>query len=221
MQHWGIIQFPGSNSDLDAYRVFEQIPGIKVSYHWHEDSIQKDDYQVMVIPGGFSFGDYLRTGAIAKLSNAVQSLPEAIEAGMHVIGICNGFQILLEARLLPGMLQVNKNLKFISKKIDCEIVKPAFPWFQESDVGKTLELPIAHGCGNYQIKAVDLSEVQAAITYKENPNGSFQNIAGVYRSLGKGSIFGLMPHPERAALEFLHRRDGELFWKNAKQLLAA
>lgn len=221
MQHWGIIQFPGSNSDLDAYRVFEQIPGIKVSYHWHEDPIQKDDYQVMVIPGGFSFGDYLRTGAIAKLSNAVQSLPEAIEAGMHVIGICNGFQILLEARLLPGMLQVNKNLKFISKKIDCEIVQPAFPWFQGSDVGKTLQLPIAHGCGNYQIKPVDLSEVQAAITYKENPNGSFQNIAGVYRSLGKGSIFGLMPHPERAALEFLHRRDGELFWKNAKELLAA
>jgi len=221
MSTWGILQFPGSNSDWDAYRVFEQLEGVSPEMHWHEDKISAGKYQVMIIPGGFSFGDYLRAGAIAKLSHAMSSLPEAIEKGCHVMGICNGFQILLESRLLPGVLQVNQNLKFISKRVECEISEKAFPWFQKKDIHQKLELPIAHGFGNYQLSPVDRSEIQAVIKYVENPNGSKENIAGIYRKMGEGSVMGLMPHPERASLADLKHCDGSLFWQNALEVLKA
>lgn len=219
MMKWAVIQFPGSNSDLDAYRVFERLPGIKPVMHWSEDEIPKGEYQVILLPGGFSYGDYLRAGAIAKLAPAIQSLEAAIEAGAHAIGICNGFQILLEARLIPGVLQANSVTHFISRFESCKIESPAFPWFQAEDVGRVVKLPIAHGYGNYQIRAVDRTEVQAVLKYENNPNGSVDSIAGVYRQLGNGSVFGLMPHPERASFSVLPRHDGELFWNNALQNL--
>jgi len=221
MMKWAVIQFPGSNSDLDAYRVFERLPGIQPVMHWSEDPIPIGEYQVILLPGGFSYGDYLRAGAIAKLAPAVQSLEAAIEEGAHVIGICNGFQVLLESRLIPGVLQANSVGHFISRFEDCSIEDHAFPWFQKEDVGKTLKLPIAHGYGNYQVKPVDRSEISAVLKYKTNPNGSLDSIAGVYRSLGKGSVLGLMPHPERASFSVLPRHDGDLFWKNALHNLKA
>ena len=219
MQSWAVLQFPGSNSDWDAYRVFERLPNLQVTMHWHEIPIEPGQYEVLLVPGGFSFGDYLRAGAIAKLSPAMQNLEEVIASGCHVIGICNGFQILLEARLLPGTLIKNKTRSFISKKVDCVVQKDIFPWFTTEDLQKAISLPVAHGYGNYQISSLDRSEVEVALRYAEDINGSVDQIAGVYRKLGKGSVFGLMPHPERASLDFLPKKDGHLFWENARKAL--
>lgn len=219
MNRWAVIRFPGSNCDEDALKALRQNTGREVTYHWHEESVPPNTYSVVVIPGGFSFGDYLRTGAIAKLSPAIRSLPEAVSAGAHVIGICNGFQILLEARLLPGVLKVNHHLRFVSKTVECEVAQSVFPWFQAQDLGRKLEMPIAHGFGNFQSPKMDLQEATVALRYSENPNGSMESIAGVYRKHGAGSYFGLMPHPERASFLDLRLNDGSLLWKNAEALL--
>lgn len=213
-----VIQFPGSNCDHDAYRALEA-NGFDVKMHWHEVAIQKNQYPLIIVPGGFSFGDYLRAGAIAKLSVAAQSLEEAIEAGAHVMGICNGFQILLESRMLPGYLHVNSHLRFVSKTCSLKVTDEAFPWIQKKDLGKILRFPIAHRFGNYQVPKIDRGEVDAVLKYEKNPNGSFEDVAGIYRKVGKGSVMGLMPHPERASFDALHLSDGQLFWKNAKEAL--
>lgn len=212
----GIIQFPGSNSDLDALKALRPFSD-QVSLHWHEDSLEKARYDLIILPGGFSFGDYLRAGSLAKCSNAVKNLEQVVEAGAHVLGICNGFQILLEMQLLPGVLIMNESRLFISRVEEIEITEEAFPWFRASDVGRRLKLPIAHRYGNYRITPVNRKEVRSPIQYAENPNGSVEAIAGVYRSLGAGSVFGLMPHPERASFEAIGLQDGSLFWKNATQ----
>lgn len=218
-RRWAVVQFPGSNCDHDALKALQIFPQVNASFHWHEEPIKKNQYEVIVLPGGFSFGDYLRAGAIAKLSAAMASLPEAIEAGAHVMGICNGFQILLEARLLPGYLQVNQNLRFISEDAPLMICAEAFPWVTAKDKGKSVSFPIAHRFGNYQLSKMDRDEVKPILKYEKNPNGSYQDIAGVYRQLGKGSVFGLMPHPERASFEALRNADGVAFWKNAVENL--
>lgn len=220
LRRWGVIQFPGSNCDHDALKVFETLPEINPVLHWHEDPIVKNQYEVLVIPGGFSFGDYLRAGAIAKLSPAMQSLPEAVDAGLHVMGICNGFQILLESKILPGFLHVNSHLRFISANVDLKITKEAFPWFRKEDVGTIVRYPVAHRFGNYQLKRIDVAEVDPVLQYCDNPNGSAKDIAGIYRKEGKGSVFGLMPHPERAAFEALRLTDGIRVFKNAVEALA-
>jgi len=219
--NWAVIQFPGSNCDADALKAVRAATSVNCNFHWHADPIVPGQYQVIIIPGGFSFGDYLRTGAIAKLSPAVKSLPAAIEAGAHVLGICNGFQILLEARLLPGVLKVNHHLGFVSKNAECMIEEEAFPWFRAEDRGTVMKLPIAHGYGNFQAPKMDLKESSAVLKYQENPNGSVDSIAGIYRKLGKGSVMGLMPHPERASFADLMLNDGSLFWKNAESCLGA
>lgn len=215
-QRWAVVVFPGSNSDRDLLKAFSLCEKVEAVAHWHEDPIKPGDYQVIGIPGGFSFGDYLRAGAIAKLSKAILSLPDAVEKGAHAIGICNGFQILLESRLLPGFLQANQSLQFISKDQTCRVESEIFPWFQKPDAGRELLLPIAHGYGNYQCKSMDRGEIQVALSYKENPNGSVDSIAGIYRRMGSGSLFGLMPHPERAAYAETGKSAGALFWKNAE-----
>lgn len=219
-QRWAVVVFPGSNSDHDLIKAFRLCPQVDVVYHWYEDEIKPGDYQVIGLPGGFSFGDYLRAGAIAKLSPAIQSLPEAVEAGAHVIGICNGFQILLEMRMLPGYLQMNEKLKFISRSVECEIQSEIFPWFKKENEHQKIRLPIAHRFGNYQCSPLDRSEIQVALRYSENPNGSLEAIAGIYRQMGKGSLLGLMPHPERSSYEDIGVFDSQLFWKNAQEALA-
>ncbi len=187
--------------------------------HWHDEPIQKNQYQVIILPGGFSYGDYLRAGAIAKISEACANLEEVVDAGAHVMGICNGFQILLETRLLPGYLQVNQSLRFISDTVSLRIDAEAFPWFDKSDVGSIVRYPIAHKFGNYQLSRIDESEMKPVLTYVDNPNGSIKNIAGVYRKLGKGSLFGLMPHPERAYFADLRLSDAEPLWRRAAEVL--
>lgn len=219
-QKWAVLRFPGSNSDADALKAIQQYPKVEAVYHWHEDPIQLGQYQVLIIPGGFSFGDYLRAGAIAKLSKSMENLEQVIEAGCHVMGICNGFQILLEARLLPGVLQANKSLRFISRTEACVVSASAYPWFDEDDLKKTLNLPIAHGYGNFQMPDLDSSEARPVLRYLDNPNGSKESIAGIYRQLGSGSVFGLMPHPERASYLELKQADGALFWRQAVEALA-
>jgi len=221
MQSWAILQFPGSNSDRDAFQAAARVPNVRVEMLWHDQPIEKNKYDVIMIPGGFSFGDYLRAGAIAKLSTAMASLSDAVEAGAHVIGICNGFQILLESRLLPGILQVNKGFKFISRMEECEVKSEAFPWFAKEDIGRKFRFPIAHRFGNYQVKDLDRFEMQAALIYQNNPNGSFQGLAGIYRKLGKGSLFGLMPHPERVSHPDQPVHDGADLWLQACKRLAA
>ncbi len=215
-----VIRFPGSNCDHDALRALSETSGVSAEYHWHEDEVPKNRYQLIVIPGGFSFGDYLRAGAIAKLSKAMLSLPEAVDAGAHVLGICNGFQILLEARLLPGYLQVNSHLRFVSRQTELRIEKKAFPWIGQKDLGKTLRVPIAHRFGNFQVGKMDLPELDVVFKYTQNPNGSFQDIAGIYRPVGQGSIMGMMPHPERASFPALGLADGRMLWKNAVEALS-
>lgn len=221
MQSWAVVQFPGSNSDTDAYRVCTQLPATKVTMHWHDEPIQKNQYHVIILPGGFSYGDHLRAGAIAKFSKALENLEEVIEAGAHVLGICNGFQILLECRLLPGFLQVNESLHFISRQETIEIKTPVFPWFTPDNKDQKLRLPIAHSFGSYQVSDVDRSEIKVVLKYQNNPNGSREDIAGVYRKMGKGSVLGMMPHPERQALPGLQNRDGWLFWENARKALSS
>jgi len=216
---WAVLQFPGSNSDHDALKALQPFKDVSVRFHWHEDPIELGQYQLLILPGGFSYGDYLRAGAIARHAPSMRNLSEVIHAGCHVMGICNGFQILLEARLLPGFLQVNETLRFISRTVSCEFKEAAYPWIRKDQVGKKLKLPIAHRFGNYQVSRVDRSEVQAALCYEENVNGSFNSIAGIYRSMGKGSVFGLMPHPERACHPALPVTDGAEFFKNAHRHL--
>jgi len=212
-----VIRFPGSNCDHDALKALTRVPEISARYHWHEDPIEKNSYQLIVIPGGFSFGDYLRAGAIAKISAAIQSLPEAIESGAHALGICNGFQILLESRLLPGYLQVNQSLRFVSKLVNIKIQAEAFPWIRKEDVGAVLRVPIAHRFGNYQISKIDRSELKPVFKYALNPNGSVDDIAGISLKMGKGSVMGMMPHPERASFPNLGLTDGEKLWRNAAE----
>jgi phosphoribosylformylglycinamidine synthase len=222
---WAVVQFPGSNCDHDAYLVLKALHQIDSKIHpvmhWHDDPIEKKQYDVIILPGGFSYGDYLRAGAIAKLSRALQGFEKVIEAGAHVMGICNGFQMLLEMRLLPGFLQVNQGLRFISKNCELEITSEAYPWFTKEDIGKKVKFPIAHRFGNYQVPRVDESEVHTILKYQNNPNGSFQNSAGIYRKLGKGSVFGLMPHPERAFFEETRLTDARFLWHNAVSALKA
>lgn len=218
---WAVLRFPGSNSDHDALKALRRFGGDKAVFHWHADPITPGDYEILVLPGGFSYGDYLRAGAIAKHAVALQNLPAVIEAGCHVMGICNGFQILLESRLLPGYLNANESLRFISRTETVEVKSEAFPWFKKEDVGKKLQLPIAHGFGNYQVPKMDRSELQGVLAFETNVNGSFEKLTGVYRALGKGSVFGLMPHPERACYPEIFQEDGALLFENAKSQLGA
>jgi phosphoribosylformylglycinamidine synthase len=219
-RRWGVVQFPGSNCDHDTLKALSQISHITPVLHWHEEAISPGAYEVIILPGGFSFGDYLRAGAIAKQSEAMRSLPEAVKAGAHCMGICNGFQILLEAKLLPGFLHVNSHLRFVSETSELEISAEAFPWFKKSEKGQRMRYPIAHRFGNFQISKMDASEAETVLRYIENPNGSFNNTAGIYRKEGKGSYFGLMPHPERASFEALRLVDGLFVFQNAAEALA-
>jgi phosphoribosylformylglycinamidine synthase len=221
---FGIIKFPGSNCDQDCYHVLANVLGQPVNYIWHKDTTV-GDVDCVIVPGGFSYGDYLRTGAIARFSPAMKAVAAHAKDGGLVIGICNGFQILCEAHLLPGALIRNKNLKFICEYIHIRVETTGTPFTNACRQGQVLRIPIAHGEGNYfadpkvieQLKREDRILVRyctkdGKIADSANPNGSIENIAGVCNE-GR-NVFGLMPHPERASESVLGSEDGRLIFES-------
>ena len=207
--HIGIIVFPGSNCDRDVRWATEGCLGIKTSFLWHETT-DLDGYEAIVIPGGFSYGDYLRCGAIARFSPVLNSLISFVDKGGKVLGICNGFQILTEVGLLPGALIRNNNLNFICKSVPLLVENTRTDWFSSYRQKQSIILPIAHGEGCYQCSSDTLKKLEddqsIAIRYQFNPNGSSGNIAGITNQ--RGNVLGLMPHPERACDSIIGGTDG-------------
>ena len=203
----GIVVFPGSNCDRDMFWALEGCLDIKTKFIWHESS-DISGVDSIVLPGGFSYGDYLRCGAVARFSPLINSLDDFVKTGRRVIGICNGFQILTESGFLPGALTTNKNLDFICNDCELEIITSKGSWFNSSN--NKINLPIAHGEGRYFCDEDTFKELSdndlIALRYLRNPNGSSYDIAGVINK--KGNVLGLMPHPERACDSSLGRNDG-------------
>jgi len=203
----GIVVFPGSNCDRDMLWALEGCLGIKTKFIWHESS-DISGVDSIVLPGGFSYGDYLRCGAVARFSPLINSLVDFVKTGRRVIGICNGFQILTESGFLPGALTTNKNLDFICNDCELEIITSKGSWFNSSN--NKINLPIAHGEGRYFCDEDTFKELSdndlIALRYLRNPNGSSYDIAGVINK--EGNVLGLMPHPERACDSTLGGNDG-------------
>ena len=203
----GIVVFPGSNCDRDMFWALEGCLGIKTKFIWHESS-DISGLDSIVLPGGFSYGDYLRCGAVARFSPLINSLYDFVKTGRRVIGICNGFQILTESGFLPGALTTNKNLDFICNDCELEIITSKGSWFNSSN--NKINLPIAHGEGRYFCDEDTFKELSdndlIALRYLRNPNGSSYDIAGVINK--EGNVLGLMPHPERACDSTLGGNDG-------------
>jgi phosphoribosylformylglycinamidine synthase subunit PurQ / glutaminase len=203
-----VLQFPGSNCDQDAWQLFAGGLRLPTRYVWHKDtSLGAAD--LVVVPGGFSYGDYLRCGAIARFSPVMGAVRDFAAAGGLVFGICNGFQILCEAGLLPGALIRNSSLEY--RCLTCALrVEPAGSTFGPETLGATIRLPIGHGEGNYRIDEAGLARLEAnhqvLLRYVENPNGSLAGIAGVRNE--RGNVFGMMPHPDRAFERFHPSQDG-------------
>lgn len=224
---FGVVVFPGSNCDHDCHYVLSTVLNQDVDYVWHgETDVSKFD--CLVLPGGFSYGDYLRTGSVARFSPVMGAVEKFAADGRMVIGICNGFQILLEAGLLPGAMMRNIGLKFICKFVDIRVENSGTPWTSEAKVGQVLRVPIAHGEGNYQVRPDVLEEMkrkgqivlrycspEGAISDEYNPNGSTENIAGVCNV--QGNVLGMMPHPERASETEVGSTDGLVIWQSLLQ----
>ncbi|MGH2787070.1 MAG: phosphoribosylformylglycinamidine synthase subunit PurQ [Actinomycetota bacterium] len=204
----GIVVFPGSNCEVDCSRSFSSL-GAGVRMIWHGDA-SLDGIDVVVLPGGFAHGDYLRTGAIARFSPIMDAVVSHAHAGGLVIGICNGFQILCEAGLLPGALRKNAGLKFLCKWTEVRVDDNASPFTTRSRVGQSLNIPINHFEGNWYCDAATLDRMRAngqvVLRYVENPNGSLDDVAGIVNE--DRNVFGLMPHPERACDPLLGSEDG-------------
>ena len=224
---FGIIQFPGSNCDQDADHALANVFGQPTRYIWHKDSTI-GAVDCVVVPGGFSYGDYLRTGAIARFSPAMQAVAAHAKAGGLVIGICNGFQILCEAQLLPGALIRNKGLKFICEHVFVRVETTDSPFTNAGQQGQVLRIPIAHGEGCYFAEPTVIAELEreqrvlvrystqdGKVTTAANPNGSIGNIAGICNA-GR-NVFGLMPHPERASESALGSEDGRVIFESILQ----
>ena len=215
---WAVVRFPGSNCDQDAFHVLKNVLGQEVDYVWHKEA-SLNGADAIVLPGGFSYGDYLRTGAIARFSPIMAAVKEAAAAGRTVIGICNGFQILCEAGLLPGVLIRNNSLHFRCETVPIRVENADTRFTHGLKAGQVLHLPIAHGEGNYVADEKTLDALfanrQVLFTYCDaegrttaagNPNGSARHIAGITNRAG--NVLGLMPHPERASEAILGSADG-------------
>ncbi len=204
-----VIVFPGSNCDYDAYYVIKHHLNIDVNFVWHKDS-NLTQYDLIIIPGGFSYGDYLRAGAIARFSNIMDAIKLEAKKGKAVIGICNGFQILVESGLLPGALITNDSTNFISKSIKLKVVNNDSLFTNHFNNNQIIEMPIAHKQGNYFANNDLLNQLednnQIAFKYLDNPNGSKFDIAGIFND--KKNILGMMPHPERASEKLLGSDEG-------------
>jgi phosphoribosylformylglycinamidine synthase I len=206
---FGVIVFPGSNCDHDAFYAVGTNLGQHAEYIWH-DSASLGDVDAVILPGGFSYGDYLRCGAIAKFSPVMKAVKQFAADGGLVMGVCNGFQILVEAGLLPGALIRNRGLKFICRDVHLRVETANSPFTASAERGEILRVPIAHGEGCYYADDRTLDELEAedrvVFRYLDNPNGSLRDIAGV---LNKGrNVMGMMPHPERAADPLMGSTDG-------------
>ena len=216
-----VIRFPGSNCDRDIADILTQEYKHQVSFIWHKESFEKH-YDLVVIPGGFSYGDYLRCGALARFSPAMVSLKDHIDSGRLVLGICNGFQILVESGLLPGALTRNKTLKHICKNVNLKVGSKGNPLTKKISPDKILDIPISHGEGSYFADADTLKQLadEDRVLFRyagENPNGSLDDIAGVTSKDFR--IAGLMPHPERAVEEISGSTDGRIIFDPFFQIL--
>ena len=217
---FAVLVFPGSNCDIDMYHAIKDELGEEVEYVWHTET-SLEGFDGALVPGGFSYGDYLRCGAMANQSNVMKALKEFAAAGKPVLGVCNGFQILTEAGLLPGALLRNKNLKFMCRTVQLKVQNNATLFTNNYESGEVIHIPIAHGEGNYYCDEETLAELkennQIVFTYEgENPNGSLEDIAGIVNK--EGNVLGMMPHPERAANEIVGGADGlKLFKSIVKQ----
>ncbi len=221
---FGVIVFPGSNCDHDCYHVVKHVFAQEVAYVWHKDTDLKG-FDCIIVPGGFSYGDYLRTGAIAKGSPVMREVVAFAKKGGLVVGICNGFQVLTEAHLLPGALMMNSGLKFICDYVDIKVESAATPFTGAYSDGEVLSIPIAHADGNFfadEDTIKDLNDSNRVlfrysgpggeVTDEFNPNGSLSNIAGIVNK--NGNVLGLMPHPERACESELGSTDGRGFFES-------
>ncbi|MFS8814923.1 phosphoribosylformylglycinamidine synthase subunit PurQ [Synechococcus sp. R60.4] len=220
---FGIVVFPGSNCDRDVAWVTRGLLGCPTRLIWHRET-DLSGLDVVVLPGGFSYGDYLRAGALARFAPVMASLAEHVARGGYVLGICNGFQILTEAGLLPGALLRNANLHFICDRVRIRVERPDLPWTSAYPPSALVTLPIAHGEGRYVCEADTLKQLQdgGQIVFRYDPvapNGSVDNIAGICDPSGR--ILGLMPHPERAADPDLPGQNGIPFWQSIVQSLSS
>jgi phosphoribosylformylglycinamidine synthase subunit PurQ / glutaminase len=208
--------FPGSNCDMDCIHAVEDVLGEPVTPVWHHES-DLSSFDAVILPGGFSYGDYLRSGAIARFSPVMQGVKKAAADGKLVIGICNGFQILLESGLLPGAMLKNKNLSFLCEYQTLRVENSKTPFTLKYQEGERIRIPIAHQEGNYYCDEKTLAELEenGQIVFRyadENPNGSVQNIAGICNR--KGNVLGMMPHPERAIHEWMGSEDGRRLFQS-------
>jgi len=227
---FGVVVFPGSNCDHDAYHALGQVLHQQVEFLWHQ-SEQVAGFDAIVLPGGFAYGDYLRTGAIARFSPVMRGVEKFARTGGLVLGICNGFQILCEAGLLPGVLTRNAGLRFVCRQVFVRVENTETPFTGEAKSGQVLKMPIAHAEGNYFCDEATLAELernrQIVFRYTTpegheeaaaNPNGSLANIAGICNR--ERNVMGLMPHPDRSVEAALGSTDGLVIFRSLIQSLA-
>ena len=218
-----VIVFPASNCDRDAAVALEQMTGTKPYMVWHADSQVPDDADLILLPGGFSYGDYLRCGAMARLSRVMQDVIAKAQQGRFVLGICNGFQVLTEAGLLPGALMRNADLKFVCRPVGMTVEETQNVFTRRYDHGQRVVFPVAHGEGNYVAdeETLDRLEGDGRVVFRyaqgENPNGSARNIAGILNE--KRNVLGLMPHPERVCDPLLGGTDGRAMFESLIEAL--
>jgi len=216
-----VVVFPGSNCDSDAYYVLKDVMGFDCQYVFHKENFASDEFDLIVLPGGFSYGDYLRAGAIARFSPVMKSVIQAARAGILVLGICNGFQILTEAGLLDGALMKNRDLRFHCHDVYLRVENNTTPFTLAYSLGEIIRMSIAHGEGNYFVHNPEQIESRVVfrycnkngkITEDSNPNGSISNIAGVINQ--NHNVLGLMPHPERCSEKILGSADGKRLFES-------
>ena len=220
---FGVIVFPGSNCDHDCFHVIDKVLKQPVEYIWHKDTdlhgkgnTEGHGFDCLIVPGGFSYGDYLRCGAIARFSPIMDAVIKFANNGGLVIGICNGFQVLLEAGLLPGAMMRNTNLHFICKYVDLTVTATDTPFSSGYKKDQVVSIPVAHNEGNYYIDDQGLAELkknnQIVFRYVNNPNGATDDIAGIVNK--NRNVLGMMPHPERCSEKELGSKDGLVIWKS-------
>ncbi|MDX5329618.1 MAG: phosphoribosylformylglycinamidine synthase subunit PurQ [Caulobacteraceae bacterium] len=212
-----VIVFPGSNCDRDCKVAVERSTGAKVEMVWHGDTALPDGLDLIVLPGGFSYGDYLRCGAMAALSPVMTEVKAAAERGVATVGICNGFQVLCEAGLLPGALLQNERLKYVCKPVELDVVNAQTRFTSGYGERRQVTMTVGNGEGNYFADAATLDrlegEGQVVFRYRDNPNGSARDIAGIVNP--RGNVLGMMPHPDRAFEAELGSADGALLFQSA------